>query len=70
MLISGEQGVAMMGECKDVDNQLHRITLATQDTTLILTMVSKMAVRLRFSLFTSLQCFDAVGWAAGRASGL
>ena len=53
-----------------LDNpKLHRVVIASKTYALIST-VKKYMPTTTLSLRLSIQCFDTVGWATGRASGL
>ena len=57
--------LTMMGAHQHITSHQHHITRATYHITLLLT-TNYYAVYILYCL----QCFDAIGWAAGRASGL
>jgi len=46
------------------------ISLSAADVTHAISDLQVISLLLCFMFFCGLQCFDAVGWAAGRASGL
>jgi len=68
--VKNEWWGAGMVICLEQGAELHMAQLMPLPLPLTVSCVSKMQIRFTFLVLALLQCFDTVGWAAGRASGL